>query len=171
MSPTTLKCKRLPGQNGFTLLEVLIALLVLSIGLLGLAALQTVGLKSNQMAAMRTQATQAAYDITDRMRANQEGVDNDEYVFALIDTKPALPDCESATCTPAQLADYDLNNWLGKVGQLPGGRGRIIQLTPTSTLTVHTITVFWDEERTGATGTACGPDPETDLRCISLTVQ
>jgi len=57
-------------QRGFTLLEVLIALLVLSIGLLGLAALQTTGLRSNEMASMRTTATQLAYDISDRMRAN-----------------------------------------------------------------------------------------------------
>ena len=58
-------------QDGFTLLEVLIALLVLSIGLLGLAALQTVGLRSNQMANLRTLATQRAYDISDQMRATR----------------------------------------------------------------------------------------------------
>ena len=53
---------------------MLIALLVLSIGLLGLAALQTVCLRSNQMDTMLTTATQAAYDITDRIRANVSGM-------------------------------------------------------------------------------------------------
>ena len=60
-------------QQGFTLLEVLIALLVLSIGLLGLAALQTTGLRSNEMASMRTTSTMLAYDISERMRANSRG--------------------------------------------------------------------------------------------------
>ncbi len=57
-------------QYGFSLLEVLIALLVLSIGLLGLAGLQTLGLKFNMQSYQRTQAALLAYDIVDRMRAN-----------------------------------------------------------------------------------------------------
>ena len=57
-------------QHGFSLLEVLIALLVLAIGLLGLATLQTVGLKFNQESYLRSQAVLIAYDIIDRIRSN-----------------------------------------------------------------------------------------------------
>ena len=55
---------------GFTLIEVLIAMLVLAVGLLGLAGLQATSLRNNQSAYNRSQATQLAYDLADRMRAN-----------------------------------------------------------------------------------------------------
>jgi len=155
----------IPGkrQHGFTLLEVLIALLILSIGLLGLAALQTTGLRSNQMASMRTLATEAAYDITDRMRANPVGVAAGDYVIALTDvTDPG------ATAT----APADLNAWRERVERLPGGASEITQCDETSTPTcdglTHVITVYWDEARTGATGTNCPPLSKDDLRCFRL---
>ena len=148
-------------QQGFTLLEVLIALLILSIGLLGLAALQTTSLRSNQMASMRTTATQLAYDISDRMRANPAGVAADEYVLA-----------GGATPTGTSIAATDLIAWNLGVVALPGGRSSITQCDGTSVPpcdgVTHVITVRWDEMRTGATGTTCPPALETDLRCYRL---
>lgn len=160
------------NQSGFTLLEVLIALLILSIGLLGLASLQTNGLRSNQMASMRTTATQLAYDIADRMRANPGGVDAQNYVIATGDSDPTIPggeNCESTTCTSAQMATYDLAQWRAAVRSLPGGTSSITRAV-TGTVVTHTITIFWDEYRQGISGTACGPDPSVDLRCMSLTI-
>ena len=157
-------------QDGFTLLEVLIALLVLSIGLLGLAALQTTGLRSNQMATMRTQATQRSYDMADRMRANQAGVDAQSYVQSTTSDIPSVAvNCTTATCTSAQMVVFDKANWLTEVTRLPGGRGRITR-DASGAFVQHTVTIFWDEERTGATGTNCGDDPDVDLRCIQLTL-
>jgi len=60
-------------SNGFTLLEVLITILIVSVGLLGLAALQAFSLKADQSANFRTQATSLAYMIVDRMRAHGGG--------------------------------------------------------------------------------------------------
>jgi type IV pilus assembly protein PilV len=150
------------NQSGFSLLEVLIALLVLSIGLLGLAALQTTGLRSNEMASMRTTATQLAYDISDRMRANPVGVANNEYVLA-----------GGATPTGTSVAALDLIAWNQAVTALPGGRSSITQCDSTTTPVpcdgiTHIITVQWDEMRTGATGTTCPPDLDSDLRCYQL---
>jgi len=156
-------------QQGFTLLEVLIALLILSIGLLGLAALQTTGLRSNEMASMRTTSTMLAYDITDRMRANPLGTTNGDYV---IDTGPAgtPADCIGGDCTAAELATFDLSQWKAAItqqpGGLPGGLGDITQTAGPPL--VHTITIRWDENRTGATGTNCPPVDENDLRCFRL---
>jgi type IV pilus assembly protein PilV len=150
------------SQHGFTLLEVLIALLVLSIGLLGLAALQTTGLRSNTMANMRTLATDAAYDITDRMRANPKGVAANEYVIGL----SQAPGDTSATGT----ALTDLTEWRDSVEKLPGGKSDITQCdTPTCDVLTHIITVYWDEARTSATGTTCPPASKDDLRCFRLS--
>ena len=149
-------------QRGFTLLEVLIALLVLSIGLLGLAALQTTGLRSNHMASMRTTSTHLAYDISDRMRANPAGVAADEYVLV----------GSAAPTAGTSVAALDLTAWYNAVTDLPGGRSSITQCdgssTPACDGVTHIITVQWDEMRTGAAGTTCPPTAKTDLRCYQL---
>ena len=146
------------NQSGFSLLEVLIALLVLSIGLLGLAALQITSLRSNEMANMQTTATQLAYDITDRMRANPEGVANNEYVLA-----------GGATPSGTSVAALDLIAWNQAVTALPGGRSSITQcsVSPCDGLT-HVITVQWDEMRASVGGTNCPPQSVNDLRCYQL---
>ncbi len=60
----------LAAQVGFSLVEALVALLVLSVGLLGLAAMQVTGLRANDSARMRTEVSIAAYDLADRLRAH-----------------------------------------------------------------------------------------------------
>ncbi len=62
------------AQRGTTLIEVLIAVLVLSLGLLGLAGLQGISLRSSGNAFMRTQATNASYEILDQIRANRQQI-------------------------------------------------------------------------------------------------
>ena len=158
-------------QQGFTLLEVLIALLVLSIGLLGLAALQTIGLRSNEMASMRTTATMLAYDISDRMRANPQGTIDSNYKIgsgAVVETV----DCTSENCDPEELATFDLSQWKTALARLPGGQGDITQIAGPPL--VHTITVRWDENRTGADGgddgPNCPPQDSDDPRCFRLVL-
>lgn len=155
-------------QHGFTLLEVMIALLVLSIGLLGLAALQTTGLRSNEMASMRTTSTMLAYDISERMRANSRGTIDSDYLIGSGAVTGSVPDCTLADCTTAQMATFDLSQWKAAIALLPGGQGDI---TRTAGLPlVHTITVRWDENRTGASGVNCPPQDKNDLRCFRLVL-
>ena len=143
-----IKTSNIRNQHGFTLLEVLIALLILSIGLLGLAALQTTSLRSNQMASMRTLATYLAYEMTDRMRANSNDVSIEKYQIAATDPDPTTLDSQAAK---------DIAEWRGTIeARLPGGTGSIIRCEdcdPTGTITIHTITVYWDEDRSGSTNT------------------
>ena len=132
-------------QHGFSLLEVLIALLVLSIGLLGLAALQTISLKANHSAYTRTQAIYLAYDIMDRIKANRIQALAGDYDLAMNASPPAA----SAT----NLADTDLNEWITDFVAvlLPGGDGSVDCTTTTS---VCTVVVQWDESRLGGTASS-----------------
>ncbi len=71
------------STRGFTLIEVLVALVILSVGLIGLAALQTGGLRNNNSALIRSRAVLAAEDILDRMRANRADALDEDYDIAL----------------------------------------------------------------------------------------
>ena len=148
-------------MTGFTLIEVLIALLVLSVGLLGLASLQAKGLKMNYSAYSRTQAVLLANDITDKMRANPTQIAAGK--FNNVTAPTANPDCLNATCNPDELADHDIANWyLALQRDLPNGDGTI-----TRNGTVFTVTVMWDDERNGATGTGCNPNNDNDMLCFT----
>ncbi len=153
--------------HGFTLLEVMVALVIFSIGLLGLAGLQARGLQSNASAYYRSLATIQAYDMADRIRSNPEGVSNGNYdnLTAII---PPTADCITNTCDAATLARFDHYEWNSEnARQLPSGRGTV-QLVPLTSQ--YAITVMWDEDRTGVVGTNCSGDPTVDLKCFRLVI-
>lgn len=155
-------------QAGFTLIEVLIALIVLSIGLLGLAGMQLGGLRSNTDAYHRTQATLLAYEMADRMRANMAGVRNGNY-NNITSTKPADPGCISTGCNVEQLGRHDTFAWLaGLQNTLPAGRGTVAVSAADNA--VFIITVMWDEARSGATGESCS-GAVGELQCLSVNFQ
>ena len=125
---------------GFTLLEVLIALVVLSIGLLGLAALQSTGLRSTHGANLVSQSSILAYDMADRIRANPQVVAS--YVGYETDCPEPAP-ALGANPDTAALAAFDLAQWSCSIeGLLPAGRGLINGVTADG-ITRYTITVEW----------------------------
>lgn len=120
-------------QSGISMIEVLIAMLVLTIGLLGMAALQAQATKFNHSAYLRTQATNLAYDIGDRIRANQDQALSGNYDHDLEDSKPS----------GNNISDQDLAQWLTAIeNALPSGRGAIIRNGSTITIQVQ-----WDDTR------------------------
>lgn len=155
---------------GFTLIEVLVTLIVLAIGLLGLAGLQASSLQHNNSAYQRSQATFLAYEILDRMRANPNGVEANDYNSIDTTSLPGDPGCISTSCTPTQLADNDIIEWANNLAaQLPSGRGTI---TGTGANNPFTVTVMWDDEHTGASETDCMPETDpNDLTCFSISGQ
>lgn len=121
--------------KGYTLIEVLVALVVTSIGLLGMASLQVTALKQNQNAYLRSQAMIAASDIMDRMRANAEGVADGNYFGSgdAYDGNNADKSCEGEECNPSEMAAYDLNNWKSYIQEeLSSGGGCITRKAETS---------------------------------------
>jgi type IV pilus assembly protein PilV len=149
-------------SKGFTLLEVLIALLVLSIGLLGLAGLQAFSMRYNQSANYRTQATNLAYQISDLIRsyrgaANPASDPNNhanvrrlisgfEGSFAGASTVDSTLDCSSANAV-----DCDRMQWVNALdAALPGARARIRfgGITGAATDGAVTIEICWTDDRT-----------------------
>lgn len=159
------------GARGFTLLEVLIALVILSIGLLGLAALFSSGLQSNHGAYMHTQATLLAYDMADRMRANTGGVTAGDYDSIALGVPSSWTNCATSgtntptDCSPAQVATFDDYQWESELKDLlPNGKGSVEKSG-----TNYVITVMWDDQHTGATGTNCSGNSQVDLTCFTTT--
>ena len=119
-------------QAGVGMLEVLIALLVLTVGVLGLTAIQASGLKNSRTAYYRTQATVLAYDIIDRMRANSDQMTSSSAYIITLATSPQGTACTS-NCTPAAIASTDLIEWRTHLAaQLPQGKGAIQTLAGTN---------------------------------------
>lgn len=159
-------------QRGFTLLEVMIALMIFSIGLLGLAGLQAGGLRSNTQAQLRTVAVIQADDMADRIRSNPRGVTDGDY-NAMDSSNPTAGNCISNTCTAAQMATYDYYEWeTSNQGLLPSGHGTVTTtVVGGGVTTLFTVTVMWDEDRTGVNGTNCSGDPTVDLKCYVLVFE
>lgn len=113
-------------QSGFGLTEILVTVVLLAIGLLGLASLQGVSLNRNNDSYYRQQAVMLAYDIADRMRANMAGArnptNNNATSYHMSSTSiPSAVSC-STNCTSAQLANNDIADWATSVAnRLPGG--------------------------------------------------
>jgi type IV pilus assembly protein PilV len=140
---------------GFTLLEVLVALVVLSIGLLGLSGLQTSSLRNNHAAFLRSQATLLKADIVDRMRANRDSATAGDYDISYTAT-PTVVSCVGS-CSAQQVAQMDLLEWRAYVERLPGGESEVATLEEPIvvdgnpvTVDVAEIKVRWADTRDSA---------------------
>jgi type IV pilus assembly protein PilV len=124
-----------PGkQRGLTLIEILVTLLILSIGLLGLAALQTTSLRFNTGAYYRTQATALAYDFADRMRTNRQAALDNEYI---IDFQDPPPPC-AAPNLAGTVAEQDIAVWRNTLAcRIPQSTGSITRAGNEFTVTVR----------------------------------
>jgi len=151
------------GTGGFTLIEVLVSIVILSIGLLGIAKLMLFSSRSNDSAYLRSQATALAYEILDNMRANRQEAIAGTYQTPQAAAAGAPPGkiCLGAVqCNTTELATYDIYEWKLRLsntsalpGALPNGQGSVAIATVGSQTTV-TIQVFWDDSvAAGVAGT------------------
>lgn len=159
-------------SRGFTLIEVLIALLILAIGLLGMASLLMTSLSSSHSAYQRSQASMLAYDMVERLRLNRTvATSSNSYAFSGASAVPSDPGCKSNGCNAGQIANQDLREWqenfqdVNGVG-LDGDAYRPALAGATGFLaregSRYLITISWDEDGS----TAC-PRPAANAlpRC------
>jgi len=151
--------RRLRTQ-GFTLVEVLVSLVILAIGLLGIAKLMLLSSHANDSAYLRSQASALAYEILDDMRANrQEAINKPTYITAAAvpPVTPGVVCVGVGSCnTSTEVGIYDLYQWglhlnanyvavpPAPPGALPNGQGSVAIATVAGQTTV-TITVSWDD--------------------------
>ncbi len=144
-----MKSYRFHCNSGFTLIEVLVALLVVTIGLIGMAGIQAAAVKYTKGAEFRNHAIRLNYDMLDRMRASLASVETGAYRSA--------SSFQSATCNLNFVAanavqdEADIAIWLNQIACLlprSTGRGQILVGAPTATGAFPvTVTIEWSEER------------------------
>jgi type IV pilus assembly protein PilV len=131
-------------QRGFTLVEVMVALVVLAVGMLGIAGLYVTSLRSGGGAIYRMQAVNLASDLADRIRANPGG--NLAYAGGA-----ANNNCYGAAaiaCAPPAMAANDLFVWQAQLANiLPAGAGAVVTAVVPGSANLYTyvITVTWNE--------------------------
>jgi type IV pilus assembly protein PilV len=127
-----------PKPNGFSMIEMLIALLIIAVGLLGMAGLQAYSLKNNTSAYFRSQATILAYQLVDAMRANRLGVLNGDYSAIKVGTP----------VSGSSRAALDGIAWKTQLRELlPSGDGGVANCAAGSSPLVCTVIVEWDDTR------------------------
>ncbi|BFM10418.1 hypothetical protein R50072_05710 [Simiduia litorea] len=154
-------------EAGATMIELMVALFILAVGLLGALALQMNSVRSSQSAVFTSDAQVVAVNMADRIMAYNSVLttdEDDDYAGINTTALPADPNCKVAGCSAANRVASDVNEWGRELAsRLPGGQGTI-----TYAANVYTILVMWDRDNTGANATGCGGNPEVDLTCYQL---
>lgn len=162
-------------NQGFTLLEVLVAVLVFSFGLLGIAGMMTISIRNNHNGYLRSQANFMAENMMDRMRANPVALWNGDY-----NGTASTGNVDCTACTFTELANYDTQSWARSLIGLPQGQGDIncvSNVLPTAVASAQlpsiwepvsvydgicTVTVTWNESNRAE---------EVDLQTLVLVAQ
>ncbi|MEJ0100546.1 MAG: type IV pilus modification protein PilV [Pseudomonadota bacterium] len=146
------------GQRGVGLVEVLTAVLILSIGLLGIAMVQTRSLSSNSGSMVRAMAVVASYTILDAMRADRANALTGSYTGEV--DASACP-TDSGTLAQTTLADWcaNLRDTFGAAGTAPKGKIEVVAGSPET----FQVTITFDDSRTGN-----GTQPQTVITSARL---
>lgn len=119
--PAVVSTLRLRRQRGISIVEALVALLVLSVGMLGIAVMYLESVRANRTALSRTLAVHLVNDMADRIRANRMALGAYDADFGTAPPAPAV-NCAASDCTAANVAAYDLSQWYqAVVNALPRG--------------------------------------------------
>lgn len=169
------------GQSGFSLLEVMIAFAVISIGLLGVAKMQSVALNSTRNSNSRSLAAVFGASAASTMFANQAYWRNGSPTSSVTVTKDVLTDatlaansvdCFNSQCTPSQLASYDLRDWGRSLAALlPSGSGQINCAQPTGSPVTCNVQISWREKLIAINQSTVATDNAPSTQTFTLLVQ
>ena len=140
-----------PGTTGFSMVEVLVALIVLSVGLLGIAKMQALGMSSTSVAGKRALAAIQADSLAAAMHENRAWWGSAQATGAWVGAVGGTASCQlgapntSAPCTPQQLATYDLQVWAQGLNQLLPNANGSVNCQVSGAVETCTITITWSE--------------------------
>jgi type IV pilus assembly protein PilV len=130
---------RIKGHQGMTLLEVLIAVIILSVGLLGVAGLQTTNLRNSQSAHQKTMAVLLASGMAERIRANR--------VLALTGSFALSKTCSSLSST-GSIQQLEQKNWIDEIRSSLGSVATTCgEVTYNAGTRTYIVTVYWDDSK------------------------
>ena len=159
--------------SGSSLLEVLVTMVILSIGLLGYAGMQLSSMRSTEMGRMRSEVIALASDISDRLKANHDEALQGSYDGNLAEKIPAQPGCSAQACSPQEISRHDMSSWYQRLSTLPAGSGAIaktgISINGIDS-TLMTISVCWSEKRDAVQDSSCPPRSDNLLQLFQLRV-
>ncbi len=152
--------------RGDTMIEVLVTVLILAVGVLGVAAMQVTTLKNLNSSNSAGVAAIVTNDFVERMRANGAEVLLGTYIHS--NAPSTFTNCVTQICSANQLAGYDMGTWWASMAAaLPLATGQVTRVGASNTFIV---TVRWDDDRSGSTGTNCPVQSSTDLECYRFNV-
>lgn len=135
-------------NRGFSLIEVLVAVLIVAVGVLGIAALQITTTAHTESSLQRGQASMLAREIIERMRINVDEVKAGNYDINSLPTLTTNCTGSGADCSPAQIRAHDLRLWSARVTSLmPSGNASIVTDTSVDPVEV-VVTLSWSSRRT-----------------------
>jgi type IV pilus assembly protein PilV len=157
-----------PTEQGLGLIEVLIATLVLSVGLLGATVLQAQAQAAAQHADWQHQALRNAQDMAQSMRSNPLALEQGAYTAPEPDAAhPASSQaCDTSPCDPVARAQHDVQQWRQHLAErLPHGRGALLVTGPLQ----RRLVVMWQSPKRDE-ATACPSPWPSEFSCLSLEV-
>lgn len=170
-------------QKGFSLIEVLVALVVISIGLLGIAGMQALGVMQSNQSRLRGLAAFQAASMVNLMRANpaywQSGgnfsTDPGNPTALTVDSQGNLTGitagtCDTNACTAAQMAGWQVQQWGQSLSVLPGGNGTVQCAAPVGSNVACNVTVNWTENQAKtltSTATTAAATPQSYVLTVT----
>ena len=149
--------KRARDQRGFSMLEILITLFLLTMWLLASAGVQTSSLQYTKAASFRTQAVYLATELAERMQANKTAAVAGSYAYSSDSPVTVTTDCTASLCSSANLATFDLAEWSNRVSAaLPGATMTVTANNAGNNPMTYTIVVNWTDRRSDRTYSGTG---------------